>query len=156
MPEQAKQQRRGRAIAMSTEEVDAFLRDERMCRVATVGDGGHPHISPLWFVWDGSALWLNSVVKSQRWANLERNPAVAVVIDAGHEFHELRGVELTGIARPVGEVPRASAPNYELRTPERLFGAKYANGTFSADGRHAWLRLDPNKIVSWDFRKMSR
>ena len=23
------------------------------------------------------------------------------------------------------------------------------------DGRHAWLRVDPEKIISWDFRKMA-
>jgi len=22
------------------------------------------------------------------------------------------------------------------------------------DGRHAWLRITPDKIVSWDFRKL--
>ena len=32
-----KQQRRGKAIAMSDDERDAFLVSERTCRVATVG-----------------------------------------------------------------------------------------------------------------------
>jgi hypothetical protein len=154
MTGQPKQQRRGRKIAMTWEELDAFLREERMCRVATVGADGRPHNSPLWFVWDGSALWLNSIVKSQRWANLERNPHVSVIIDAGHEFGELRGAELIGSVEQVGEVPRTSAPNAQLERPERLFGDKYANGTFFADGRHAWLRLPPETVVSWDFRKM--
>ena len=65
---QPREQRRGRAIAMSPEERDAFLAEERTCRVATVGGDGSPHVAPLWFVWDGAALWLNSIVKSQRWA----------------------------------------------------------------------------------------
>jgi len=37
--------------------------------------------------------------------------------------------------------------------PERLFGEKYGNGKFHIDGRHAWVKLVPEKIVSWDFRK---
>jgi hypothetical protein len=157
MTEQAQtQQRRGRSIAMTSEELDSFLGGARTCRVATVGEDGRPHNSPLWFVWDGSALWLNSVVKSQRWANIARNPNVSVVIDGGHDFGELHGVELIGEARPVGEVPRTETPNDDLQTPERLFGEKYANGSFHVDGRHAWLRLVPEKIVSWDFRKMGR
>src|SRR5712664_2224063 len=49
-------QRRGRVIAMSTGEMDAFLGQERTCRLATVGAGG-PHVSPVWFVWAGGALW---------------------------------------------------------------------------------------------------
>jgi hypothetical protein len=105
-------------------------------------------------VWDGEALWLTSIVKSQRWTDLERDPRVSVLVDTGEGFGELRGVELRGRAEPVGEVPRTGAPNEELVEPERLFGDKYAGGRFGHDGRHAWLRVVPEKITSWDFRKM--
>src|SRR5437763_16320871 len=116
-----REQRRGRKIAMAADELTAFLQEERTCRVATVGADGRPHNSPLWFVWDGTALWLNSIVKSQRWANLERNPNVSVIIDAGHDFSELRGAELLGSVEQVGEAPRTSTPDAELERPERLF-----------------------------------
>lgn len=149
-------QRRGRAIAMNQEELDRFLHEERMCRVASLGSDGEPHNSPLWFAWDGTALWLNSIVKSQRWTNLERDPRVSVVIDAGSDFSELRGVELTGAVETVGDVPRMPGVDDRLAVPERLFGDKYGNGTFAIDGRHAWLRLSPQRIVTWDFRKMGR
>jgi hypothetical protein len=26
--------------------------------------------------------------------------------------------------------------------------------TYTPDGRHAWLKVVPEKIVSWDFRKI--
>src|SRR5215472_7542712 len=100
-------QRRGRAIAMTAAEVDEFLAAERTCRVATVSKDGRPHVAPLWFVWDGTSLWLSSVVRSQRWTDLMRDPRVAVVIDAGVEYMELRGVELSGEVVPVGDIPRA-------------------------------------------------
>ena len=51
-----KAQRRGRRIAMTPEEVDNFLEQERTCRVATVNGDGSPHVSPLWFVWIDGAL----------------------------------------------------------------------------------------------------
>ena len=139
---------------MTPEEREAFLTSQRTCRVATVGADGAPHVSALWFVWDGTALWLNSVVASQRWTNIAREPRVSVLVDAGEEFLELCGAELIGAAEVVGEVPRTSEPSAELDVPERLFGDKYAGGTFTADGRHAWLRLVPEKVVSWDFRKL--
>jgi hypothetical protein len=147
-------QRRGRRIAMTSEEVDSFLRAERTCRVATTGGDGRPHVAPLWFVWDGAALWLNSLVTSQRWTDLARDPRVAVVVDTGTEFWELRGVELLGVVEVVGDVPRTSVRAEELAEPERLFARKY-RGTdeFVADGRHGWLRLRPEAVVSWDFRK---
>ncbi|MFJ3667413.1 pyridoxamine 5'-phosphate oxidase family protein [Streptomyces sp. NPDC090106] len=149
-----REQRRGRAIAMTPGEVDLFLASERVCRVATVGAGGHPHVTPLWFVWDGSALWLNSVVRSRRWADLARDPRVSVVVDAGDDFDELRGVELSGEVEVASEVPRTSRPRADLAEIERGYARKYS-GTpeFVADGRHAWLRLTPARLVSWDFRK---
>ena len=149
-------QRRGRAIAMTAAEVDEFLTAERTCRVATVGLDGRPHVAPLWFVWDGTSLWLNSVVRSQRWADLERDARIAVVVDAGVEFGELRGVELSGAVVPAGDVPRTAAPEPALAVPERLFARKYTGrDEFAPDGRHAWLRLTPDKLVSWDFRKLA-
>jgi hypothetical protein len=150
-------QRRGRAIAMTAAEIDAFLTAERTCRVATVGGDGRPHVAPLWFVWDGASLWLYSIVRSQRWTDLARDPRVAAVVDAGVEFGELRGVELSGAAVPVGDVPRTAAPDPGLAVAERLFAGKYVGrDEFVPDGRHAWLRLTPEKLVSWDFRKIAR
>jgi hypothetical protein len=99
-------------------------------------------------------LWLTSIVASQRWTDLARDHRVSVVVDSGAAFTELRGVELRGVAEPVGEVPRTGEPAPELETPERLFAAKYAGGNMRHDGRHAWLRVRPETIVSWDFRKI--
>jgi hypothetical protein len=149
-------QRRGTAIAMSDEELDAFLRSQPVCRVATVGPGGHPHTGALWFVWDGTALWLNSLTRSRRWTDLGRDPRLSVLVDdGGFDFLRLRGVELLGSAEVAGEVPRKGVPTPELDSPERLFADKYAGGgDFRYDGRHAWLRLRPEKIVSWDFGKL--
>jgi Pyridoxamine 5'-phosphate oxidase len=146
-------QRRGRRIAMTPEEVDAFLAEQRTCRVATVGAGG-PHATPLWYVWHGGALWLTSVVRSQRWTDLQRDPRMAAVVDTGESYDELRGVELRGRVEVVGEVPRTGEPVPELDGPERLMAERYLGGTMVHDGRHAWLRLVPDKITSWDFRKL--
>ena len=94
---------------MTPDEIDAFLAAERTCRVATAGADGRPHVVPLWFAWDGRALWLTSLVRSQRWTDLARDPRVAVVVDTGDAYGELRGVEISGTATPVGDVPRGGA-----------------------------------------------
>ena len=90
---------------MTPDERDAFLTQERTCRVGTVGSDG-PHVTALWFVWDGSSLWLNSIVKSQRWVDLQKDPRVTVLVDTGAGFGELRGVEIRGRATVVGDIPR--------------------------------------------------
>jgi Pyridoxamine 5'-phosphate oxidase len=151
-----RQQRRGRKIAMTTEERDAFLAEERTCRVATIGPDG-PHATPLWFGWDGSALWLYSIVKSQRWTDLVGDPRIGVVVDAGVEYLDLRGVEITGTAEIIGDVPRTGGPDDALIAIETVFARKYMGGQDEMvhDGRHGWLRVTPTKIASWDFRKLA-
>ncbi|MGW1280507.1 pyridoxamine 5'-phosphate oxidase family protein [Streptomyces tsukubensis] len=142
---------------MTPEEIDAFLAGQRTCRVATVSPDGRPHAGALWYVWDGTSLWLYSIVRSRRWADLRRDPRIAVLVDAGEEYGELRGVELSGTVVPVGESPRTGEPCAELREPEKLFARKnFGLDAMPHDGRHAWLRLTPDAVVSWDFRKPGR
>ncbi|MCX2924907.1 pyridoxamine 5'-phosphate oxidase family protein [Streptomyces sp. NEAU-W12] len=148
-------QRRGRKIMMTPGELDDFLTAQRTCRVATVSADGTPHVSTLWFAWDGTSLWLYSVVRSRRWADLRRNRRVAIVVDTGEEYDELRGAELSGQAEFVGEIPRTGELCAELDVPETLFARKnFDLDEIPHDGRHAWIRLTPEKTVSWDFRKL--
>src|ERR1043166_6724025 len=96
-----REQRRSRVIAMSEQERDAFLGAQRTCRLASLGPGG-PHVSPVGFVWDGAALWVYSLTRSQRWTDIQRDPRGAAVIDAGKHYHELHGVEIEGGAGRAG------------------------------------------------------
>lgn len=149
-------QKRGNKIAMTSEERDAFLGQTRTCRVATVGADGSPHNTALWFLWDGTYFWMQSITRAQRWADLQRDPRVAIVIDSGVDYFELQGVEILGSVEFVGEQPRAGEPNAELDAMEPQFFAKYFNTTdVFHDGKHAWMRVKPTKISSWDFRKLA-
>jgi hypothetical protein len=48
---------------------------------------------------------------------------------------------------------RQPAAEPRLDEPERLLARKYAGGdVMHHDGRHAWLKLVPDKVTSWDFR----
>jgi hypothetical protein len=140
---------------MTAEELEQFLADERTCRVATIGKDG-PHATPLWFGWLDGCLWLYSIVTSQRWADLQHDPRIGVTIDAGVDYFELHGVEITGSVEVVGDVPRLGEPNDELAAIEKLFAHKYMDADeMYHDQRHGWLRVKPAKIASWDFRKLA-
>jgi hypothetical protein len=82
-------------------------------------------------------------------------PAGRRAVDDGIDYVELRGIELRGRVEIVGEVPRTGEPEPRLEPVERAFAERYLGGSeFGYDGRHAWLALHPEKIVSWDFRKL--
>lgn len=151
-----KDQRNKISIGMSESEQDEFLRNQPLCRIATVREDGHPHTSALWFVWYDGTLWLNSLVRSRRWAETARDPRVSVIVDdGGLDFYRLRGVELRGTVTAIGEVPRSGEPDDTLAAVEQLFADKYmGGGEFRYDGRHAWLRLTADRAVSWDFARL--
>lgn len=110
-------QRRGRRIMMTPAELDSFLAEQRTCRVATVSADGRPHVSALWFAWDGRSLWLYSLTRSRRWAEMRADPRVAVVVDDGVEYGELRGVELSGTVEFVGEAPVQASRSPNSKRP---------------------------------------
>jgi len=140
---------------MTPEERDAFLAEQRTVRVGTINPDGSAHVTPVWYSWHDGSLWVLSITRSQRWANLQRDPRMTAVIDAGEDYFELRGVELRGRAEFVGEQPRLGGPEPRLEEPERLFAERYGAGQgLIYDGRHAWIRLAAEKEVSWDFRKL--
>jgi nitroimidazol reductase NimA-like FMN-containing flavoprotein (pyridoxamine 5'-phosphate oxidase superfamily) len=154
--DQLRPQKRGRRIAMTDDERDAFLAVERTCRVATVGPDGWPHATALWFAWEGGYFWIYSITRAQRWADLQRDPRIAIVVDTGVDYLELQGVEVMGTAEVVGDVPRKGEPVAELEAVETIFARKYMGGDqMFHDGTHAWLRVTPTKIASWDFRKLA-
>ncbi len=55
---------------------------------------------PLWYVVrDGDALWAWTYAKSQKVRNLERDPRATLQVEAGEQYHQLRGVMLECEAR---------------------------------------------------------
>jgi nitroimidazol reductase NimA-like FMN-containing flavoprotein (pyridoxamine 5'-phosphate oxidase superfamily) len=132
-------------LRMTDEELNELLATERTARIGTAAPDGEPHVAPLWFVWHDGALWFNSLKRSRRSSDVEAGSRAAVCVDAGHEYAELRGAVLYGKFEEAGDVP-------EVR---QLFGNKYFNGIQVPIAKsHRWLVLRPDKIVSWDFKKI--
>jgi nitroimidazol reductase NimA-like FMN-containing flavoprotein (pyridoxamine 5'-phosphate oxidase superfamily) len=136
-------------LSLSAEELDAYLAEQRAVRVATVGTDGTPHVVPLWFVWHGGALFLNSTLGNPTVENMLRTGTAAAVIDDGEEYEELRGVVLRGRVERLGD----TAPS----EVERAWSDKYMGGgevPYRRWRNRTWLRLHPARTASWDFRKI--
>lgn len=139
-----------RKLKMDDAELDAFLAEERVLRLATVDEAGWPAVVPVWFVWHDGAFWISNLDRASRTARLESGDTrVGVCVDGGVEYAELRGVtaRTNHAFLADDEVP--------IAVREKL-GRKY----FGLDGPvdhvddHTWLRLDPVEVQSWDFRKV--
>jgi general stress protein 26 len=79
-------------IQMTDDEVLAFLDEEKTVICATNGRAGFPHLMPLWYVVRDGELWAWTYAKSQKVRNLQRDPRATLQVEAGTEYHLLRGV----------------------------------------------------------------
>ncbi len=92
-PEPAAVSRRGQ-IKLSDDEQRELLESERVVVVSSIGARGWPHSMPLWYVLRGSEIWIYTYAKSQKVKNLERDPRATLLVETGHEYGELRGVQI--------------------------------------------------------------
>jgi len=145
-------------IKMSSEEVDAFLREPgQSMSVATIGPDGRPHVVAMWygFLEDGAPAF-ETYRKSQKVVNLRRDPRMTCLVEDGDRYEKLRGVELicTGTIiedkEPLRTVARSLFERYETGFgPDQ--GEDYIN--FMVAKRVA-VRIDIEDVVSWDHGKI--
>jgi hypothetical protein len=90
-------------ITMSDDEVTAYLQDQRILNVATIGPTGHPHLVAMWYAWVGGELSFWTFAKSQKVRNLHRDSKMTGLVESGDSYNELRGVELIGRGRLVDD-----------------------------------------------------
>lgn len=138
------------AIAMSSEEVLAFLESERVLTVATLGRDGWPHLMPLWFVVRDGECWGWTYGKSQKVRNLERDPRCTLQVEAGSSYDQLRGVMIKASAEIVREPDEVVAIGNAL-------SARYGDGApvdSRVAGKRVALRFRAESTASFDHRKL--
>ena len=120
--------------------------------VATTSADGSPHVVPLWFVWQEDAIFVSTRQDGRTWANVARDPRVAITIDLGRAWVEVAGVEILGSAE------RLSGQSAAMRKPISAWHEKY-RPLLSGEGfaRFAeevrglgFLRVMPEAVRAWD------
>jgi PPOX class probable F420-dependent enzyme len=144
-------------ITMSAEEIEAFLTEQRILNVATIGPTGHPHLVAMWFVLrDGKpAFW--TFGKSQKVVNIRRDDRITGLVESGETYQQLKGVELTGRARLIEDhdeilaIGKAVAVKYggpDAVGPDALPFIE-AQAT-----KRVGVVIDVERWVSWDHSKL--
>ncbi len=142
---------------MSDDEVGTFLQEERTVTCATNGRDGFPHLMPLWFVVRDGEIWAWTYGKSQKVRNLERDPRVTLQVEAGVEYHLLRGVMFEAEVVIHRDVETVADLGVEIFT-------RYGNGVELDENARAMVAKQASKRVglqfvertrvSWDHRKL--
>src|ERR687887_2863524 len=81
-------------IQLTPDEQRDLLDAERIVVVSSLGPRGWPHVMPLWYVLRDGEVWIYTYAKSQKVRNLERDPKATLLVETGHEYTELKGVQI--------------------------------------------------------------
>jgi len=148
--------RRGE-IRLSADEQRELIATERIVVVSTIGPRGWPHSMPLWYVPRDGEVWIYTYARSQKVRNLERDPRATLLVETGHEYGELRGVEIEAEA----QIHREHAAVFELA---KELTVRYADGADVDEAAAEALRAQARKrvaihfqsrrVATWDHRKL--
>jgi PPOX class probable F420-dependent enzyme len=150
--------RRRAEIELTEDERRELIESERIVAVATFGPRGWPHLMPLWYVTRDAEIWIYTYAKSQKVRNLERDPRATLLIETGHEYVELRGLEIEAEA----EIHRDGETVLDLA---KELTVRYAEGIDSVEGdaaaalaaqarKRVAIRFRTLRVASWDHRKL--
>src|SRR5437763_8033620 len=99
-----------------TSAIARLIERERVCRVATAGRRGMPHLVPVCQVVAGGKIYFASGNDGRKALNLAENPRVAVTVDLySEDWTHIKGVMVQGRARLIARgtaFPRTRAVPY--------------------------------------------
>lgn len=142
-------------ITMSEHEVATFLDQQRTATIATLGPTGMPHLVAMWYAVIDGQIWFETKARSQKAANLRRDPRITCLVEEGETYDTLRGVSMEGTATIVD-------------APEALWQVGVSvweryNGPYTDDveplvefmlNKRIAVRIDVDRTRSWDHRKL--
>lgn len=142
-------------VTMSAREVQAFLVGRHTLRMSTLRPDGSIHSVAMWYGFLDGCVSVETKAKSQKAANLQRDPRITCLVDDGQTYAELRGVELRGTAELIDDHDSL------LRLADSLM-TRY-EAVSSGDREQMLERMLRNRIgikvhvdhvTSWDHRKL--
>ena len=144
---------RRKQIQLTPDEQAAFFRERKKAALATIDKDGFPHVVAMnYFARDG-AFYMTSYGKAQKVVNIRCNPRVALMMEAGDDYAELRGVMIRGRCE-ILEGEAAVRAAFEDRAVAQANPAPVNRGAVDSAPKRVVLRIVPEKVVSWDHRKL--
>ena len=129
-----------------TKKVAKLIGNERVCRVATAGAGGQPHLVPVCHVVAGDKIYFGSGDDGRKVKNLKENPQVAVTVDLySDDWSQLRGVLVQGTARLIERGPRFK------QARSRLYAKypQYAKEAAISPSDSVVVEVTPTHVFTW-------
>ncbi len=147
------------AIAMSPEEIRAYLASQRRMIVVSNGPQGLPHPVPMNYGLDGQdRIIITSFRKSQKVRNLERDRRASLLVESRSAYRELRAVIIYADAELITD-PHQIAEAMQLIQADDSMTASMSNAMSEqvreSLAKRVAIRFAPRRYVSWDHSRLA-
>ncbi|MBM7169653.1 pyridoxamine 5'-phosphate oxidase family protein [Streptomyces sp. G44] len=113
------------------------LSSERDIWLSTAHPDHGPHQVPLWFLWDGQAVWMCTGANSATVRNARKEPRVRLALPDAMDVVLIQG---EAECHPAPDVPKEAAD---------AFARKFGWGPRSAKPPYTYLRVAPRTVRAW-------
>jgi nitroimidazol reductase NimA-like FMN-containing flavoprotein (pyridoxamine 5'-phosphate oxidase superfamily) len=130
----------------------AFLSQPLIARIATCNPGTfQPHVVPVWYEWDGQAVWISSFRTTRKIREIRKNPRISLVVDIAQTGDANQGVIFEGKAELISDPDVGVQRGTSIYS--RYLGLKGAQAdepqSWLHDPDHLLIRLVPDWIHFW-------
>src|SRR5262249_25471439 len=93
--------------------------------------------------------------RSQKVVNVQRNPRVALLVESGERYDQLKGVLLRGTAEVVDDLETCVRTLIRIQTKHMGALAEGVEDVMRAQARkRVVLKVTPERVASWDHQKL--
>jgi len=145
------------SISMTDSEIAAYLEEQTILNIASIGPTGHPHMVAMWYVVMDEKVTFWTFGKSQKIVNLRRDNKITGLVESGDTYDQLKGLELVGSATIVDAYDTVLAIG-------KAVGLKYNGDGAISDAalpfleaqakKRLGIQINVEQIVSWDHTKI--
>lgn len=142
-------------IKMTPAEQEKFLAGTRTMVLCTIDKDGYPHAVAMAYMVKDGCVYMTSFRKAQKVVNIRRNPKVAVMVESGTAYNELKGVMIRGRCEIIDEPGEVWKIMREIRTFQEGGIPPPADAVVQARAqKRSVLKIIPEKVASWDHSKL--
>jgi len=140
---------------MTQEELEVYIDNARVINLVSIGKDGMPHPMPMFFgrAKDGT-IEMTTYGTSQKIKNIERDPRVALLIESGDAYEELKGAVLYCKTELVRDPDRV----LEFMLGRNRESAELDEETMKAltkqSQKRLLMRFHVERVVTWDHSKL--
>jgi len=129
---------------------DEFLKEQKILHLATIGKNKTPHISPVWYRYNGKKFYIGTNTNRQKIKNLKKNNRVSFCVDVGINAPNIFGVMGQGNANLILE-------NSKVKSIAKKILLRYFTSLENEsakellDDTDCIVEIIPDKVTVWNY-----